>query len=123
MTLPLVEHPQRAVDPLGEFDEYVTAIPAPNLASGLLIAGRLLWYGAMLSNNSTTLGFVYDGQDATGTLLGTFQWSSTGQVNLWFGPNGILVRSGLFVHMSTGNPAGAFFWRGVRGRKAPAAGG
>ena len=68
--------------------------------------GRYGWcgYSCFASGGAACEFKVYDGNDATGTLLAHLQVASGASAMTHFGSPGILCRNGLFVHVVSGTP-------------------
>lgn len=93
------------------------ALPLANLpAGGLLISGDCLWMGFAARESSTlagaTLDFI-DGGSAAGYNLGSYAMAASGRASEWFGPQGILVGTGLSVVIN-GVVTGAVYFIDLR---------
>lgn len=108
----LDHHVRRALDSLG-----VAAMnrphpfPIPAAASaGLLYAGAAIVYGWSIANTGAAAGgmVLLDGGDLNGQPAGRVLIPAGDSRTAWFGPQGIVTRSGLF-HTSDAGITGAIF--------------
>lgn len=62
---------------------------------------------------AAALVHLRDGPDAAGELVCTLALAAGESANAWFGPGGLNIAQGLFVHVETGSVAGAVYLRGT----------
>lgn len=75
--------------------------------------GALIGYSIRENGGVAALVHLRDGPDAAGDLVCTLALAAGESAQAWFGPGGLNIGQGLFVHVETGSVAGAVYLRGA----------
>lgn len=78
-------------------------------ASQTMTSGRYIFVGGVFNNTATTAATVtvYDGQDATGEIIGQVTVPASSSLSLNTANDGVLAEIGLFVAVSGGTVTGS----------------
>lgn len=115
MTAPLVEGQVNWPTPVGRHLLTVpaSAFPLSSLpAGGLVVGGDVLLMGLRVRETSGAAAAsvdLFDGGQAGAFNVGSYGMVANGSAGDWFGPQGIALRTALFV-VVTGQVAGAVFY-------------
>lgn len=99
-----------------------TVLPAGKTARAsftALAADKILWpRGGVLLGwsirepaGSAAVLELHDGGDATGELMGAIPLAASGGSTIWFGPQGVPIRTSVFGHVVSGQVTGVLWIR------------
>ena len=97
--------------PVADYLPHVVAVPVPaGTADTLLVSGGCFFNGySFLGNGVAAVIELYDGQDATGTLLAVVSLASGATDHMGPASKAVFCRNGLFMHRVSGNSKGAAY--------------